>query len=248
MTRATAVPEWGSSAKTARTVAGFPAGRGTSLRVASVTTPRVPSDPTNSRVRSKPTTSLRVWEPVRTTRPSASTTSSPATWSAVTPYFTHRRPPAFVAMFPPILDCRKLAGSGAYTSPCSAAARSTSAVTVPGPTVTSRFATSTGPMWFMAAVETTTPSGKPTAPPARPVPAPRIETAVRHRCAQARAVLTSSTVRAATATAGSPSGAAREESRTSSSRTSWSTLVRPGRSRRSSATADERAKQVISLA
>ena len=54
-------------------------GLGTTLITALVITPSVPSDPTNSSVRLYPTTSLMHLEPVRTTSPVGSTTSSPMT-------------------------------------------------------------------------------------------------------------------------------------------------------------------------
>src|SRR5439155_22170956 len=58
------------------------------------------------------------------TRPSARTTVAPVTYSAVTPYLTHRIPPELQATFPPIVDISRLAGSGGYMRPCSFAARS----------------------------------------------------------------------------------------------------------------------------
>ena len=51
--------------------------------------------------------------PVRSRVPSASTTSSASTDSLVTPYFAQCRPPALVAMLPPIVEIATLAGSGA---------------------------------------------------------------------------------------------------------------------------------------
>src|SRR6266704_440989 len=90
--------------KLAATVVGGAAGRGRSRKVADVITPRVPSDPTIRLVRSYPATPLIVRRPVRSTRPSASTTSSPSTASRVTPYFTQRSPPALVARLPPIVE------------------------------------------------------------------------------------------------------------------------------------------------
>ena len=52
MTAVTASPALARLGKTARNVTVSPVGRGTSRTVAAVTTPSVPSDPTNSRVRS----------------------------------------------------------------------------------------------------------------------------------------------------------------------------------------------------
>jgi hypothetical protein len=60
--------------------------------------------------------------------PSASTTSSPGTWSVVTPYFTQQSPPALVAMLPPIEQISYEDGSGGYHRPCAAAAAFTSAL------------------------------------------------------------------------------------------------------------------------
>src|SRR5262245_12279165 len=87
-------------------------GAGRNANVASVTTPSVPSEPTNSRVKSYPATPFAARRPVRTTSPDASTTSSPRTKSDVTPYFTQHSPPAFVAMLPPIVDISHDDGSG----------------------------------------------------------------------------------------------------------------------------------------
>ena len=87
-------------------------GAGRSASVASVTTPSVPSDPTINRVRSYPATPFADRRPVRTTSPDASTTSSPRTKSAVTPYFTQHSPPALVAMLPPTVDISHDDGSG----------------------------------------------------------------------------------------------------------------------------------------
>ena len=75
-------------------------------------TPRVPSEPTISRVRSYPATPLTVRRPVRSTSPEASTTSSPSTESVVTPYFTQHSPPAFVERLPPIVHQSQEDGSG----------------------------------------------------------------------------------------------------------------------------------------
>jgi hypothetical protein len=69
-------------------------------------TPRVPSEPVISAVRSYPATPLKVRWPVETRVPSASTTSRASTESRVTPYLAQRSPPAFVATFPPMVDHR----------------------------------------------------------------------------------------------------------------------------------------------
>src|SRR5690606_6447004 len=87
-------------------------GAGTSRVTTFVTTPRVPSDPTTSPVRSRPVTPFAVRWPVRMTSPPGSTTSRAVTQSAVTPYLRQHRPPAFVATFPPMVHVSVDAGSG----------------------------------------------------------------------------------------------------------------------------------------
>jgi hypothetical protein len=77
-TEVTARPASTTSANVATTVATG-GGSGRRRSVASVITPSVPSDPTNSRLRSYPATSLIVRPPRRSARPSARTTSRPST-------------------------------------------------------------------------------------------------------------------------------------------------------------------------
>ena len=101
----------------AATVTTSPGTTGRSRTVASTITPSVPSEPVISAVRSYPVTPFTVRCPVRRSRPSASTTASPSTASRVTPYFAHSRPPAFVAMLPPMDEMARLAGSGANQRP-----------------------------------------------------------------------------------------------------------------------------------
>ncbi|KIX76488.1 hypothetical protein SF12_18555 [Streptomyces sp. MBRL 601] len=87
-------------------------GRGLRARTALTTTPRLPSEPTKSRVRSYPATPLAVRRPVVRRRPSARTTSRPRTYSAVTPYLTQHRPPEAVPMLPPMVQVSQEEGSG----------------------------------------------------------------------------------------------------------------------------------------
>ena len=54
-------------------------GIGSSLTVISVTTPSIPSDPTNNPIKSNPVLFLCTRPPVRKISPLASTTSSPTT-------------------------------------------------------------------------------------------------------------------------------------------------------------------------
>src|SRR5438874_378215 len=86
------------------TIVSDGSGAGRSLTVIFVITPSVPSEPTNRPVRSYPATPLAVRRPQVSTSPSASTTSSPSTYSRVTPYLTQHMPPASVDTLPPIVD------------------------------------------------------------------------------------------------------------------------------------------------
>src|SRR5438132_7228243 len=112
------------------------------------------------------------------TRPSARTTVAPITYSAVTPYLTHRIPPELQATFPPIVDISRLAGSGGYMRPCSLAARSRLAVITPAPAV----ATVLGPSISSLVSRSrliTTPPAMGTGPPTRLVPLPPATTGPR---------------------------------------------------------------------
>ena len=66
-----------SKSSKAQTAAEIASGWPWSFSVSSVMMPSVPSEPTKSPVRSYPAELLRAPDPVRITRPSASTTSSP---------------------------------------------------------------------------------------------------------------------------------------------------------------------------
>ena len=78
VTASTALAAASTDAKYATTVLGGCCG-GTSRSVTSVTTPSVPSLPTNSFVKLSPATSLSRGPPSRTAVPSASTTCTPST-------------------------------------------------------------------------------------------------------------------------------------------------------------------------
>lgn len=67
-----------------------------------VITPMVPSEPINSCFKSNPVLSFRKVDMLLSTVPFANTTSSPSTVPCNDPYRSNRRPPAFVAMLPPI--------------------------------------------------------------------------------------------------------------------------------------------------
>ena len=100
-----------SFGKVATAVSGA-GGSGITFNVASTITPSVPSDPTNSEHRSNPATPFAVLRPSRVSVPSGRTTLISRTKSCVTPYRTQHKPPALVAMFPPMVDSFTLPGSG----------------------------------------------------------------------------------------------------------------------------------------
>ena len=90
----------------------YASGRGMSRTVISTAMPNRPSEPTNSPVRSGPTSST-LSPPSRTTSPSGSTTSKPSTWFAVIPWRKQWAPPELKATLPPIVHTDWLEGSGA---------------------------------------------------------------------------------------------------------------------------------------
>ncbi len=204
VTAATASPAARREGKVPTTVTGSTRGRGRSRTVALVTIPSAPSEPTNRPVRSSPATPLTVRRPVMMTLPSASTTSRPSTASRVTPYFTHRRPPALVAMLPPIVEISKLDGSGAYIRPTSAAARSRSAVTTPASTTAIWSSAESSRIRVIRVKETMSEPSVATAPPESPLPDPRGTTGMACRWAKRRAAETSCTLSASTTPSGVP--------------------------------------------
>ena len=196
-----------TSGKVAAIVHTSPGTRRRSFRVAPTMTPSVPSEPITSEVRSRPVTPFTVRWPRRSSRPSASTRSTPSTASRTTPYFAHSRPPAPVAMLPPTVEMARLAGSGAHHSPCSASAAFRSALRMPGSTTASRSSGRTSRMRSIARTDSAISPAPAFAPPARPVPAPRVTTGVRVSVAMRRVACTSSTERAWTTASGMPDAA-----------------------------------------
>src|SRR5690606_12620259 len=131
-----------------------------------------------------------------------STTVRPSTASRVTPYLTHMRPPAFVAMLPPTVEIARLAGSGAHQRPCGASAAFNSALMTPASTTASSSAASISRMRVMRSVDTTSSPCWAMAPPASPVPAPRGTTGTPCALAQRSAACTWATSRASTRASG----------------------------------------------
>ena len=96
----------------------------------------------------------------------------------VTPYLTQHRPPALVAMLPPMLQISYDDGSGGYHSPCSATAFLTSALNSPGCTTAVRVTGSTV-ISRIRSVDSTMPLSNAVAPPDNPLPVPRGTTGTR---------------------------------------------------------------------
>ena len=124
-------------------------GCSTSRNTALVTTPRIPSAPINSCLRSIPELSLRRFFRFSMMVPSGSTTSSPNTQFRVMPYRNTRKPPALVEMIPPTCAdplAPKLRGKNNCS--CWAASRTFSS-TAPACAAMVRFWVSTGSMAFI---------------------------------------------------------------------------------------------------
>src|SRR5213079_1682334 len=171
ITADTASPAVRSALKSASRVR-MARGTGSRRTLIRVAMPKLPSEPTNRPTRSGPQGSppgLPSW----TIRPSASTTSRLSTWFAVTPYLRQCGPPEFSATLPPIVQAVWLDGSGLYSRPCGAAAAERRTFTTPGSTTAIRFLGSIARMRFSRVSTSSTASASASAPPDRPVPAPR---------------------------------------------------------------------------
>src|SRR5437867_6724078 len=200
ITADTASPAVRSALKSASSVR-MARGTGSRRTLIRVAIPKLPSEPTNRPTRSGPHGS-RPGLPSCTIRQSASTTSRPSTWFAVTPYLRQCGPPEFSATLPPMVHAVWLDGSGLYSRPCGAAAAERRTFTTPGSTTASRFLGSMARMRFSRVSTISTASSSASAPPDRPVPAPR-------------------------GTNGTPSAASRRTTATTSSRLPGSTTT-PG--------------------
>ena len=121
----------------------------------------------------------------------------------VTPYFTQHRPPALVAMLPPIEQISYDDGSGGYHRSCSAAAAFTWAFISPGCTTAVRVVGSTS-IAVIRSVETTRQPSTADAPPDSPLPAPRGTTGMPFAAANRTAACTSSVDPARTTASGTP--------------------------------------------
>ena len=106
-------------------------------------------------------------------------------------------------MLPPMEQISYELGSGGYQRPCSAAARLTSTLRAPGWTTATREATSISTARIRS-VDRTMPPSTASAPPDRPVPAPRGTTGMPCRVAQRIASCTWAAVSARTAATGIP--------------------------------------------
>src|SRR6185312_2313076 len=96
----TAAPAWpvpGNPASIVTTASGLRVNR----TVTSVAMPSVPSEPTNTPIRSYPGGSSDLPPPSATTSPSGVTTVSAVTWWDVKPYLRQWAPPEFSTTLPP---------------------------------------------------------------------------------------------------------------------------------------------------
>src|SRR2546430_2527326 len=157
-------------------------GRGSSRSQIFVMIPSVPSLPTMSGTQSYPGRSAAV-PPLRRISRFGRTISILRGGLSVEPYRRAWGPPALVSTFPPIVEMRWLAGSGAKKSPISRAAALTATFGTPGSTTATRAVASIATMRRRRAVETTIAPAQAIVPPESPVPAPRGTIAVPASCA-----------------------------------------------------------------
>ena len=129
----------------------------------------------------------------------------------VTPYFTQHRPPALVAMLPPIEQISYEDGSGGYHRPWSAAAALTSALKAPGSTTATRVTGSIS-MARIRSSESTSPPSTAEEPPDRLVPAPRGVIGTRCSAAQRTVACTWSASVGRTTASGMPGAGSRDQS------------------------------------
>src|SRR5919107_3325859 len=129
-------------------------------------------------------------------------------------------------MLPPIEQISYDEGSGGYHSPCSAAARFTSALNAPGSTTATRAAVSISTDRIRSRLRTTHPSTA-VEPPDRPLPAPRGTTGTRCSAAQRTATCTSVALVARTTARGRPAETSRDQSHRYGSTTSGSVTTAP---------------------
>ena len=130
----------------------------------------------------------------------------------MTPYFTQHSPPALVATLPPIEQISKDEGSGGYQSPCSPAARFTSALKAPGCAIATWQAGSISTVFIRSRLRTRQPSTA-VEPPDSPLPAPRGTTLTPCSAAHRTAVCTCSALSARTTAAGVPADWSRDQSK-----------------------------------
>mmetsp|Transcript_33961 Transcript_33961/g.72052 ORF Transcript_33961/g.72052 Transcript_33961/m.72052 type:complete len:480 (-) Transcript_33961:119-1558(-) len=140
-----------------------------------VITPRVPSDPANSCVRSYPAEDFRTNRLVSIKSPFGSTICSDTKFSRDVPYFKVDRPDPLVAAIPPTEGFED--GSGPNSRPCFSSMLFTSTLNQPGPQ------TSTKSSFFSSIcrsciTSSTTPPRTGRAAPSSPVPAPRGTTGI----------------------------------------------------------------------
>ena len=136
-------------------------------------------------------TSAAVSGPKVTRLASERITSSESTWSTVMPYLTEWLPAELLPIIPPSVARLLVEVSGPNMSPCWAAARFNCSCTTPGWTRACRASPSIARIWFMCLEKSIT-TARPTACPARLVPAPRASTGTPNSAAVATTAAASS--------------------------------------------------------
>src|SRR6218665_3188502 len=168
-------------------------GNGCNFRQAAVMTPKVPSEPMNRCLRSRPVLFLRSRYRPSQICPSGNTTSSPRTFSRVLPKRNTPVPPALVAILPPIWQDPSAPRLTGYSRRRSLAACCTAASTQPASTTIESLAVSmarTARMRARLMSIGAAPSGHGTEPPHRLVLPPCASTGTRNRPAMRTAAAT----------------------------------------------------------
>ena len=205
--------------------------------------PSVPSEPTNTCVRSGPA-ALRGAPPVVIPRPSASTTSRPITMSSIFPYRVEYWPAPRQASQPPTVEMSIDWGQWPRVSPRARRSASRSGPNVPGRTVTVRLSSSTAVTPTMAVRSRRTPPARGTLAPHTPLRPPAAVTGMERVWQTRRTAATSPASAGRHTTSASPPTwpasaqcmASGHQSRLASARRAGSVTV-SGQAERSAATA-----------
>ena len=169
---------------------GYPVAMASAFRSASSGSSRQIAPSSDGRA-ARLATSAAVSGPKVTRLASERITSSESTWSTVMPYLTEWLPAELLPIIPPSVARLLVEVSGPNMSPYWAAARFNCSCTTPGWTRACRAAPSIARIWFMCLEKSIT-TARPTACPARLVPAPRASTGTPNSAAAATTAAASS--------------------------------------------------------